>query len=58
MFATGNQQLLASSFHTDIALILAFSQGEKEPLVRSAKAYRSSLSLRERAGVRVACVLM
>jgi hypothetical protein len=51
MLAAGNQQLVTSSHHATIALILTFSQWEKESIVRSGKACRSSFSLRERAGV-------
>jgi len=58
MFRAENQQLVASSFHADNALILAFSQWEKEPIVQSDKAGRVALSLRERAGVRVIGALL
>ena len=58
MFAAGNKQLATSSYHARIALILTFSQWEKELMVKSGKVYGLYLSLRERAGVRVTGVLM
>jgi hypothetical protein len=53
MFGAENQQLVASDLQANRALILAFSHWEKEPILQNDGACRSSLSLRERAGVRV-----
>jgi hypothetical protein len=53
MFAAGNKQLVISNNRAGIALILTFSQREKEPPVRIGDVCLVSLSLRERAGVRV-----
>ena len=58
MFGAENKQLVASSMHAETALILTLSQGEKEPIHQDDRAYRGSLSLRERAGVRVIGGLM
>jgi hypothetical protein len=58
MFDVENRQLTASRFHADDALILTFSQWEKEPILQNDMAYGGSLSLRERAGVRVIRGLM
>ena len=52
MFAAGNKQLVIWNNRAPIALILTVSQWEKEPLVKS-DVCRISLSLKERAGVRV-----
>jgi len=53
MFAAGNKQLISSNSRAHIALILTFSQWEKEPPVNRNDVGRISLSLRERAGLRV-----
>ena len=58
MFGAGNQQLAASTPREETALILTFSQGEKEPILQTDRAGRSSLSLGERGGVRVIRGLM
>jgi hypothetical protein len=58
MFGARNKQLVASDFHANNALILTFSQEEKEPVLQNDRTSRSSLPLRERAGVRVISGLM
>ena len=58
MFGARNQQLAASNPHAEIALILIFFHWEKEPIVQDYRVCRSSLSLRERARVRVIGVLI